>query len=189
MAPHPHSLPQWHQTPPDSPLLQQWLLNEGSLTRLLRELSQDDFGVQPLVEGWQVLRDDECLTLNSAPGTCGWVREVFLCGQGQPWIYARSVASKIALESSGFDLASLGTRSLGELLFSDQAFQRGPFEICRLPNNILPAAAELSLLHHSTLWARRSLFSRETLGILVAEAFLPAFWAQLDSQESLLTAH
>ncbi len=183
MVPHQRTLPEWQTNPPASPRLREWLLNEGSLTRLLKQLSHEDFQVLPVHQGWQQLRDDECQALGVPAGTEGWVREVFLCGQQQPWVYARSVAGRAALQDNGFDLASLGTRSLGELLFSDQAFNRGDFEVCSLP----PSAWPVALLQSSDgstqpLWARRSCFARNGLKILVAEAFLPAFWRRLDSQ-------
>lgn len=180
MAISQRTLPDWQHNPPASPLLREWLLNEGSLTRLLKQLSADDFCVQPVQQGWQILREDECQALAVASGTEGWVREVFLCGQQQPWIYARSVAGKEALLDNGFDLAGLGTRSLGELLFSDQAFSRGDFETCRLPSSAWPPALHDSSSSDEPLWARRSCFARNGLKILVAEAFLPAFWRRIE---------
>ena len=181
MVPTQRILPDWHDTPPASPRLRQWLLNEGSLTRLLKQLANNDFAVRPVHQGWQILRDDECRALGEPAGTEGWVREVFLCGQQQPWVYARSVAGKVALLDNGFDLASLGTRSLGELLFSDQAFSRSDFEICSLPATAWPPALHDNPGNNEqALWARRSCFTRNGLKILVTEAFLPAFWHRLD---------
>ncbi|HKS15039.1 MAG TPA: chorismate lyase [Pseudomonas sp.] len=148
-----------------------WLFDEGSLTRRLTRLSNDDFSVTPLYEGWQPLRDDECLALGLPPGEQGWVREVYLRGHGQPWVFARSVAARAALLRGGLDLEALGSRSLGELLFCDHAFTRHPIEVCRYPQPWLPADAS-----HDGLWGRRSRFEREGLSLLVAEVFLPALW-------------
>ncbi len=148
-----------------------WLFDEGSLTRRLIRLSSDDFCVTPLFEGWQPLREDECEALAIAPGAQGWVREVFLRGHGQPWVFARSVASRVALERGGLDLESLGSRSLGELLFCDHAFTRHPLQVCHYPKAWLPSEAA-----GPGLWGRRSRFSRDELDLLVAEVFLPALW-------------
>jgi len=171
--------PSWHSQPQQDPLVNDWLFNQDSLTLRLSLLSQNNFSVLPVNEGWQTLRPDECMALNCPEQSLGWVREVFLRGNQQPWVYARSVASQADLQNSGFDLANLGTRSLGELLFSDLAFQRGAIEICQLTPTILPAALLPFTTDASTLWTRRSCFSKEPLHILVAEAFLPAFWQQL----------
>lgn len=169
----------WHSQPQPDPQVNDWLFNQDSLTQRLIQLSHNNFSVLPVNEGWQRLRADECVALGCPEHSLGWVREVFLRGNQQPWVYARSVASQTALQESGFDLASLGTRSLGELLFSDQAFQRGAIEICQLTPKILSDALLPFTTDTSTLWARRSCFSKEPLKILVAEAFLPAFWRQL----------
>ncbi|MGC3535183.1 chorismate lyase, partial [Pseudomonas aeruginosa] len=77
--------------------------------------------------------------LDVPTGSSGWVRQVYLHRHDRPWVFARSVAARSALQGSGFDLALLGTRSLGELQFSDSAFERGPIEVCRFPAAGLPA--------------------------------------------------
>ncbi len=154
-----------------SALQHDWLFDQGSLTRRLTALAAGEFTVEPLQQGWQVLRDDECEALGVLVGTEGWVREVYLQGGGQPWVFARSAASRPALEAFGFDLRTLGSRSLGELLFSDSAFSRGELQACHYPANWLPA-----VVREEALWARRSCFRREQLGLLVAEVFLPALW-------------
>ena len=148
-----------------------WLFDEGSLTRRLTALSHDAFSVTPLFEGWQVLRDDECATLQLPTGSEGWVREVYLRGHGEAWVFARSVAARSALQDGGLNMDELGSRSLGELLFCDQAFQRRAIEVCHYPRQWLPAECQAS-----GLWGRRSRFDRGALSVLVAEIFLPALW-------------
>ena len=51
------SAAQLHPAP--APLLRDWLFDQGSLTRRLTTLSAERFAVQPLQQGWQVLRADE----------------------------------------------------------------------------------------------------------------------------------
>jgi chorismate--pyruvate lyase len=136
----------------------------------LVKLSANAFSVTLRFEGWQALRAEECVALNLPTGSDGWVREVYLLGQASPWVYARSVASQSALHG-GLNLAELGSRPLGELLFCDQAFARQPIEVCRYPAGWLPPEAQTD-----NLWARRSRFDRGPLSVLVAEVFLPALW-------------
>nr|WP_239482323.1 chorismate lyase [Pseudomonas insulae] len=155
-----------------------WLFDQGSLTRRLTALADGAFSVTPLLEGWHSLRHDECQALGVAEGSQGWVREVYLRGHGEAWVFARSVAARSALEGSGFDLSLLGSRSLGELLFSDRAFSRGPIEVTRYPAPWLPAE-----VRDERLWGRRSCFARGGLGVLVAEVFLPALWQRVDAQD------
>jgi chorismate--pyruvate lyase len=162
---------------PLDPLQRDWLFEAGSLTRRLTELADGAFSVEPLLQGWQTLRDDECTALDLPSGSTGWVREVYLRGHGQPWVFARSVASRTALEHSDLDLEHQGSRSLGHLLFSDKAFARSPFEICHYPPAWLPPA-----VNEPQLWARRSCFQRGGLGVLVAEIFLPEHWRAAGQQ-------
>ncbi|HHJ4328328.1 TPA: chorismate lyase, partial [Klebsiella pneumoniae] len=132
----PHS-PAWREAAqlpqPLTPLQHDWLFGEDSLTRRLMALSRQTFSVQPLDQGWQPLRDDECQALGVPHDSVGWVRQVYLCGHGRPWVFARSVAARTDLQAAAFDLSRLGERSLGELLFSELAFTRGPFQVCHYP--------------------------------------------------------
>ena len=152
--------------------LHDWLYTDrGSLTRRLTVQAGGAFSVVPIDEGWRVLRSDECAALGVAEGSEGWVREVYLCGHEQPWVFARSVATRSALMHSELDLSHLGSRSLGELLFSDPAFNRGPLEARHYPTDWLPEP-----IRQGGLWARRSCFSQGALRVLVAEVFLPELW-------------
>lgn len=155
---------------PDAATLN-WLFDEGSLTRRLTRLSNDGFSVTPLFEGWQTLRADECAALDLAEGSEGWVREVYLRGHGQAWVFARSVAARSALQGDGLHMDELGSRSLGELLFSDKAFTRRAIEVCHYPQQWLPPESSAP-----ELWGRRSRFDRGALSVLVAEIFLPTLW-------------
>lgn len=185
MAPTSTSLVGWLRhdqlQPSPSPLVLDWLFNPDSLTTRLTRQADGAFSVRPLFEGWQSLRDDECEVLGIAPGSEGWVRDVYLCGRGQPWVFARSVASRQALLEDGFPLDQLGERSLGLWLFNDNSFARGEFSVTHYPENYLPEAARTP-----DLWARRSSFTRGALAVLVAEIFLPEFWAQFPAQSSTL---
>jgi len=157
------------------PFALDWLFHQDSLTRRLTRLSANGFSVTPLFEGWQALRADECAALDLPDNSLGWVREVYLRGRDQKWVFARSVAAQSALQEGGLTMDELGTRSLGELLFCDAAFQRGALEVCRYPGAWLPDEDAVE-----GLWGRRSRFSRGALSVLVAEVFLPNLWHAIE---------
>ncbi|WP_332764072.1 chorismate--pyruvate lyase family protein [Pseudomonas koreensis] len=171
-CPAPLWLTQSRLSPRPDSLTLDWLFDEGSLTRRLTRLSCDGFSVTPLFEGWATLRSDECAALELAERSEGWVREVYLRGHGEAWVFARSVASRGALQGDGLHMDELGSRSLGELLFCDQAFQRRAIEVCHYPEDWLPVDVKAP-----ELWGRRSRFDRGALSVLVAEIFLPSLWS------------
>lgn len=158
----------------DDPIIGQWLFDQQSLTRRLSALSDNAFSVIPLKQSQAPLREDECQLLNLPQGSLGWVREVYLCGHDEPWVYARSVAPLATLTDTSLDLAGLGNRSLGERLFSDPAFTRSELTACVYPATLMPATDQ-----HPHLWARRSCFTQQQAQVLVTEVFLPAFWQHL----------
>lgn len=161
----------WQFQPHPDPVLDDWLFEPGSLTTRLKALSQQHFEVQPLREGWLALRADEAEALKVDITTTAWVREVFLRGHNQPWVFARSIATKQSLEQSGFPLADLGTRPLGEVLSLHESFVRGQLHTCRYPAQWLPAP-----YNQRPAWARRSCFSKDALQVLVCEVFLAPLW-------------
>jgi len=144
------------------------------LTRRLTRLAAGDFAVRVLQAGWQALRADECAALDVAAGSPGWVREVYLLGQGRPWVFARSVAAREVLRGAEFEINEIGEQSLGEVLFRDPHFTRSALELCWYPPRWLPPEVRTA-----DLPGRRSCFCRDALGVLVAEVCLPALWTRL----------
>ena len=123
---------------------------------LLEQLVGADDCAEPFWDGWLVQR--------------GLARGASLA-QETARVVAGVEQDLEALTQGGLDLGTLGSRSLGELLFSDRAFERGAIEVCHYPAPWLPTA-----VRREQLWARRSCFQRGALGVLVAEVFLPELW-------------
>ncbi|SDU34701.1 chorismate--pyruvate lyase family protein [Halopseudomonas salegens] len=163
-----------HSDAPDSPLID-WLTDQGSLTQRLTAAGDGEFAVELLRQCEAPARADEAAALGVPTGSPLWIREVMLWSAGQPRVFARSAATTASVSAAGLDLQRLGTRSLGELLFSHPEIQRGPLEISRYPADWLPIGRQ-----EQGCWARRSLFRRSGLQLLVCEVFLGA-WQQLVS--------
>lgn len=116
------------------------------------------------------LLDDERQLLD--PGTTYVVREVLLCGEQTPWVFARSLLPNALCESDNGELAALGDKPLGRLIFNDPRFIRQPFQItCIDADNKLHQQLQLSGCQ--PLWGRRSVFLFEQWKLMVAEVFLP----------------
>lgn len=132
-----------------------WLLCEHSLTAKLKQHC-NLFQVELLQQGWQSeLFGNESAVL--ANDQRYWLREVFLYGDQQRWIFARTVIPE-QLCTQFPQLLALGDKPLGEFLF-EQKFARGELEWSKMDN----------------LAARRSVFSMQDSSLLVSELFLDDF--------------
>lgn len=148
------------------------MLDTGSLTERLQAHCRD-FQVQvlgqrqvpiSLEEIQQLITPDQSYILSD------WqVREVVLWGDGEPWVFARSLIPQALCAA---ELANLGNQALGKLIFNDPRFLRQPFEICHI-NQPADMVKALQLNSSKELWGRRSIFKLDNLSMSVAELFLP----------------
>ena len=164
------------------PLLVDWLLDRSSLTARLRSVCPGGFAVRPLAQGYAPVRLNERHRLAIGLGHHAFVREVFLTCRGMPWVFARTVIPRDVAKGQLRALTRLGTRPLGEVLFSGRDLLRSDLELARLP---LPQASRMAGSSHQdaaglAIWGRRSLFLRSGQPLLVSEIFLPAFMRFLD---------
>jgi chorismate--pyruvate lyase len=172
--------PRWHRhrvgaardLPPE---LAGWLFDPGSLTRRLRQCCPDRFQVRVLRQGWSRPGRDEARVLRLRPNARTWTREVQLFCGDQPWVFARTLIPAATLRGRGRRLTQLGSRPLGEVLFSDPGVQRGPVEIARIVTGqrLHQCAVAGFAEPPAAIWGRRSIFRIDGQPLLVCEIFLP----------------
>jgi len=143
-----------------------WLFDSGSLTARLKTLSEGKFAVEVVDESWLVFPE---LRFRSrfgpvAPEHRFWSRRVVLLGNGVPWVFANTLIPTHSLGGDLEQIIRLGTRPLGEYLFSQPELSRSEIEVKEI--------AEQS-------WGRRSWFFLNAKPVLVAEYFLPALLRQI----------
>ena len=156
---------------PDAPYnWRKWLLDSGSLTQHLLNASRGDFRVEVVRQQWGRPTRSEARELGIPQRQIALIREVQLIGNGQPWVFARTIIPASTLTGSQRELNYLGCRSLGTVLFKDPTMRRGQLQISKLYLNT-----------GETVWARRSVFRLADKPLLVAEVFLPAL-QQVDYQ-------
>ncbi|GGE52000.1 hypothetical protein GCM10011533_00450 [Streptosporangium jomthongense] len=150
-----------------------WLQVEGSFTRALQNRCTSSFHVEVHREGFTTPTLEEARRLGVSPRQQAWIREVRLCGDGTPWVLARTVIPLACLTGEGRRLLHLGNKPLGAYLFSSRNWQRGPIEtgLCHRPNRGRPASGRPEI-------ARRSLFSNKKSALLVGEYLLPVLYRQ-----------
>jgi len=154
-----------HSEQPDS-IVSHWLQDEGSLTKQLLALSDNDFRVKLVKEEWITLN---ALALSKHFGPVSehhrfWSRKVELWGKGQPWVAAHTLIPEHSFSSPLQQVMALQTKPLGEYLFSHKDLLRGEMEF---------------ILDRSNGWGRRSVFFLFSKPIMVAEFFLPALITEL----------
>jgi len=127
-----------------------WIRDDQSLTQKLKK-KFCDFKVDVKKQEESSLYDHELLRLDKANKFI--VREVFLCGNKKPVVFARS-AIPIVTETK--PIINLGSRPLGEILFTNSNINREPIEVT----------------FHKNIWGRRSVFTSRGARILISEFFL-----------------
>jgi chorismate--pyruvate lyase len=177
--------------------MQGWLTDRVSLTVKLISRS-NRFRVQRLVQQRAVCLADEYAMVGLSRRRCVQEREVLLCCDGKPVVFAHTVVPLSANASDWPFFSSLGERSLGTTLFGDPLVKRGALQFARLPvrhpllerAHIAVESAVSSTVEgavnsatdgaisgqgwESPLFARRCLFRRNKGALLVTEVFLPA---------------
>lgn len=159
--------------------LASWLTDQGSLTLRLQQTSEQQFRVDLMHTGWQKPLIDEALKLGQPLAEKAYCREVLLSDGDSPRVYARTIVPRASYQAlqTHLHIHHLGNRSLGEILFSDPAIERGPLEVIRLQSgqNLFERAKQygIDLDESATLWARRSCFHYAVYKLLICEIFLP----------------
>lgn len=162
---HPHPIPR---------PLRSWLSDDGSLTERLKSACTS-FQVVPLTLAIVRPNPDEYALLGIPPNSWAYVREVVLLCDGVPVVFAHSVLPRAALRGGWNGVTRLGSRSLGEVLFSDRRITREPlaYRQIRASHALFRTIAKELPLATNSLWARRSLFCLNAHPLLVSEVFLP----------------
>ncbi|MGX9462980.1 chorismate--pyruvate lyase family protein [Shewanella sp. A14] len=168
--------------------LKEWLLATGSLTQRLKTHCKH-FEVKVLGEHLLEPLTDEF------PSHTGpvWIREVLLCLDGIPWVFARTLIPQAILthqrNNQPNDFTLLGTRPLGELLFNSPDITPGNIEVAQFESCGRLAALATSLNQHvdTSLWGRRRYFNLYYSQLIVSEIFLPAAVKYINQNTSHLS--
>ena len=142
---------------------QDWLSDAGSLTQLISNKTKSPVSVEVLTDQNQNLLKDEACLFHQPLHRCR-IREVYLCVNDIPVVFARSVLPTISSTGINRDVLQLGSKPLGEVLF-----KKGKAPI------LLRQITEVPSLG----WGRRSLYQLRGHPILISEFFLPELLTQI----------
>jgi chorismate--pyruvate lyase len=158
-------------------ILQDWLTDSGSLTARLVAVSAGNFKVKLVRQIIGLPSMNERLVLGMRRPAVALIREVILCGNNEPWVFARSILPLASLTGRLRHLRKQGTRPLGAYLFSQPRLTRSAIAVARISRD--HAYAPSDLVNNHILWGRRSVFYLQEKPLLVSEVFLPDFIARL----------
>lgn len=151
------------------------LADDGSLTRRIRLCCPDSFEVSLIDHKTVSPNEQECALLGLQPGDRALARQVFLCCDRQPRIYARTI---IGLVEKNRPLTgrieNLGGQSLGSILFRDPLARKREMQLAELStDHAFFQGVELrGLISARKAWVRRSLYDYQGCDLIVYEAFI-----------------
>ncbi len=141
--------------------LRPWLIAPGSLTKAIENHTQKSVTIKVLKQYFGIPTPSEQHYLGIKK-SFALIREVYLCIDNKPWIYARTIIPCQCLTGKFRRLKRWGKIAIGHFLFGNNGIKRGPIEIAYLSSE--------------NVWARRSIFSKKNKKLLITEVFLPAKW-------------
>ena len=153
-----------------------WLKDRSSLTARLQ--AHGTFTLRLLRQEKGRPTADEAAVLGIPRRHSAWIREVALCCNGVPLVFAHTVLPLCPRGSLSRWLAGLGSRSLGAALLAQHRFTRNAI-VCKSLDQRHPLfrpaldALQISAPSPRTLAARRSGFSLGRQTLLVTEIFSP----------------
>jgi chorismate--pyruvate lyase len=155
-----------------------WLLDRSSLTLRLQRACAGRFSVEVVSLRMEPPLLSEARALRRPPQELALVRQVRLLCDGQPWVFARTVIPLPSLRGGLRQLALLGNRPLGAVLFADPTMHRSDVEVTRVGRNKrlfarALAGSDIEASAVSEIWGRRSVFTLQRQPLLVSEFFLP----------------
>ncbi|NOQ36776.1 MAG: chorismate lyase [Methylococcaceae bacterium] len=153
--------------------VQSWVYEAHSLTQRLRCFYGDSVKVKILFHQWKTPFLSEVNHLHLRHQRYSLVREVLLHADDKPLILARTILPKKTINIAKRNLSHLGTRPLGEVIFSYPHLERLEMDVCCVKpetwsNSLLQ---ELNIEH--AVWGRRTVYAIQQQPLLVSELFLP----------------
>jgi len=153
--------------------VQSWVYEAHSLTQRLRCFYGDTVKVKILFHQWKTPFLSEIHHLHLRNQRYSLIREVLLYAEDKPLILARTILPKKTIQSAKRNLSHLGTRPLGEVIFSYQHLERLEMDVSCVKNTIWSKPLQQQLTIEQPIWGRRTVYAIQQQPLLVSELFLP----------------
>ncbi|SIO15746.1 chorismate lyase [Sulfurivirga caldicuralii] len=159
----------WHKRTDYPAALADWLLETGSLTARLNALCGAPIRVVRQREGIGRICEHEQAAYGPLAAK-GWVREVILHHPrtDDPLLWARTYIPDFNPGNPWYELAKIGEKPLGEVLFTLQGITRSPLQTGKI--FAAEKVGDPPLWHGR--WGRHSRFERNEAPLILTEVFL-----------------
>jgi len=145
----------------------QWLTHTGLLSSALKQCC-NELSVQVYNQEIAPAAADEFDLLQLAANSKCFIRQVYLCGDHVPWVYARTVAPIATYLKYQDKFDNLAAKLLGESLL------RSISNVSRSAFIFTAAITDWQSFCAPSYGARRSMFNLDGYGLLLTEVFLKA---------------
>lgn len=153
--------------------VQSWTYEPGSLTQRLRSYYGNAVTVKVLHQQWQTPFLSERNLLNVPEHRFCLVREVMLHANAKPLLLARTIIPEQTIKVAHRNLSHLGTRPLGEVIFSYPQLERLELGLSEIkPSTWKPDVLSLADITQA-IAGRRTVYAIAHKPMLVSEFFLP----------------
>jgi chorismate lyase len=167
---HEHRRGSQHHLPE---VVQSWAYEAGSLTQRLRDYYGNAIAVSILFHQLRTPFISERRQLQLPPHRYGLTREVILHTNGKPLLLARTIIPEETIKVAHRNLAHLGTRPLGEVIFSYPDLERITMDLALIEPTNWTEQAQRKAKIDQPIWGRRTVYALQKRPMLVSEFFLP----------------
>jgi chorismate lyase len=153
--------------------VQSWAYEAGSLTQRLRDYYGDTIAVSILFHQWRTPFLSERRQLHLSLSRFSLIREVMLHTNGKPLLLARTIIPEETIKVAHRNLAHLGTRPLGEVIFSYPDLERVTMDLALIEPITWTSQTQKNANISQAIWGRRTVYAIQKRPMLVSEFFLP----------------
>ncbi len=150
-----------------------WVYEAHSLTQRLRSYYGNKVQVKILYHQWRKPFINESQHLSAHYQQFHLIREVLLHADEKPLLLARTILPKKTIQIAKRNLSHLGTRPLGEVIFSYPHLERLEREISCNALTTWSTQLKQQLKLEKNVWGRRTVYAIQKQPLLVSEFFLP----------------
>lgn len=153
--------------------VQSWAYESGSLTQRLRNVYGSSVAVSVLLQQWRTPFLSEQKLLKQPDARYCLIREVTLHADGKPLILARTIIPAETIKVAHSNLSQLGTRPLGEVIFSYPKLERVEMDVALVKPCLWTSVTLEKISINQPIWGRRTVYGIRHKHMLVSEFFLP----------------